>query len=186
MASAAQSSRPSAARARSAALARATVPKCAASRSSTGAPGKPSRAESTAPISSSTAPSFSRAATRSKASLRPASASAAISERIAATISALWRSSSTSKRGETPASSGKRRRSESQKAWMVWIFSPPGVSSARAKSRRARASVSGFATALSAPASAASSAPSRSSAAIAQPPSMAKRRVCISAAAALV
>ncbi len=50
---------------------------------------------------------------------------------------AAW-SSSTVKRGETPASSGKRRSSFSQKAWMVWIFSPPGVSSARANSLRAR------------------------------------------------
>ena len=45
--------------------------------------------------------------------------------------------SSTRKPGETPASSGNRRSSFSQKAWMVWIFSPPGVSSARANRRRA-------------------------------------------------
>jgi len=36
----------------------------------------------------------------------------------------------TLKRGDTSASMGKRRKSCSQKAWIVWIFSPPGVSSA--------------------------------------------------------
>ena len=41
------------------------------------------------------------------------------------------------KRGLTPASTGKRRSSEAQKAWMVWILSPPGVSIAWAKSLRA-------------------------------------------------
>ena len=37
----------------------------------------------------------------------------------------------------TFASKGNWCSSRSQKAWIVWIFSPPGVSSARAKSRRA-------------------------------------------------
>ena len=39
------------------------------------------------------------------------------------------------------ASSGNWWSTASQKAWMVWIFSPPGVSRARAKSRRARFSL---------------------------------------------
>jgi hypothetical protein len=53
------------------------------------------------------------------------------------------RSSISVKPGLTPASSGKRRRTEAQKEWIVWIFSPPGVSMARAKSVRARDSRSG-------------------------------------------
>ena len=40
------------------------------------------------------------------------------------------------------ASSGNWCSTDSQKAWMVWIFSPPGVSSASANSRRARRSLS--------------------------------------------
>ena len=38
----------------------------------------------------------------------------------------------------TPASSGKRRSSDWQKAWMVSMCMPPGASSTRANSRRAR------------------------------------------------
>ena len=49
------------------------------------------------------------------------------------------RSSITAKCGGTPASSGKRRSSDWQKAWMVTILTPPGASSTRANSRRARA-----------------------------------------------
>ena len=40
------------------------------------------------------------------------------------------------------ASSGNWWRIASQKAWMVWIFRPPGVSSASANSLRARRSLS--------------------------------------------
>ena len=47
------------------------------------------------------------------------------------------RSSISANCGLTPASSGNRRSSEAQKEWIVWIFSPPGVSMARAN-RRAR------------------------------------------------
>ena len=39
--------------------------------------------------------------------------------------------------GRDPASSGKRRSRDAQKEWMVWIFSPPGVSIARANRVRA-------------------------------------------------
>ena len=39
----------------------------------------------------------------------------------------------------TFASKGKRCSNRSQKAWMVWIFKPPGVSTVRAKRRRAKA-----------------------------------------------
>ena len=48
-------------------------------------------------------------------------------------------SSSTLKRAVTFASKGNWCRSWAQKAWMVCTLRPPGVSSARAKSRRARA-----------------------------------------------
>ena len=47
-------------------------------------------------------------------------------------------SSNTLKPGATPASRGKRCNTFSQKEWIVWIFNPPGVSSAWAKSRLAR------------------------------------------------
>ena len=49
------------------------------------------------------------------------------------------RSSITANSGGTPASSGKRRNSDWQKAWIVAILVPPGRSSTRAKSCRARA-----------------------------------------------
>ncbi len=48
-------------------------------------------------------------------------------------------SSSTANRAATLASNGNWWRSRVQKAWMVCTLSPPGVSSARANSRRARA-----------------------------------------------
>ena len=57
-----------------------------------------------------------------------------------ATSSSAWLSSSTAKRAGTFASNGTRCRSRSQKAWMVSILSPPGVSTARANRRRARRS----------------------------------------------
>ena len=50
------------------------------------------------------------------------------------------RSSSMVKCGTMPASTGKSCSTRSQKAWMVWILRPPGVSSARVKSWRARSS----------------------------------------------
>ena len=77
-------------------------------------------------------------APRTTAGSASASASSTSSRRARA-----WRSSRTPNCGATPASSGKRRSSASQKAWMVWIFRPPGVSSARANSVRARASCAG-------------------------------------------
>ena len=57
--------------------------------------------------------------------------------------SAPWRSrsSSTSKWPATLASNGNWCSRRSQKAWIVWILSPPGVSSARANSRRASATL---------------------------------------------
>jgi hypothetical protein len=59
--------------------------------------------------------------------------SSAISSRRSAIRRPCTRSSISVKPGLTPASSGKRRRTEAQKEWIVWIFSPPGVSMARAK-----------------------------------------------------
>lgn len=61
----------------------------------------------------------------------------ATSLRAACATAAEAGSSITRKPGETPASSGKRRSSFSQNAWMVWIFRPPGVSSAWANRLRA-------------------------------------------------
>ena len=52
---------------------------------------------------------------------------------------AASRSSATLKPAGTLASNGKRCSRRSQKAWIVWIFSPPGVSIARANRRRAKA-----------------------------------------------
>ena len=52
-------------------------------------------------------------------------------------------SSSTSKRAATLASNGNWCSSRVQKAWMVCTLSPPGVSSASANSRRARARSAG-------------------------------------------
>ncbi len=52
-------------------------------------------------------------------------------------VSAASRSSSGRKPAGTFASNGNRCSTRSQKAWMVWIFSPPGVSMTRANSFRA-------------------------------------------------
>ncbi len=53
--------------------------------------------------------------------------------------SAASRSSSTRKPAGALASNGNRCSSRSQKAWIVWIFRPPGVSMVRANSLRAKA-----------------------------------------------
>ena len=95
------------------------------------------------------------------------------------------RSSISVNAGLTPASSGKRRRTEPQNEWIVWIFNPPGASMARAKRVRARDSRSGVRLARSTPL-AASVSTSLASSIIAQVPRLAKRRFCISIAAALV
>ena len=55
----------------------------------------------------------------------------------AASSAAAAESSITANWPGTFASKGNSCSSRSQKAWIVWIFSPPGVSSALAKSRRA-------------------------------------------------
>src|ERR1700704_1290895 len=54
-------------------------------------------------------------------------------------VSAALRSSITANSGGTPASSGKRRSNDWQKAWIVAILAPPGISSTRTNSWRARA-----------------------------------------------
>ena len=100
--------------------------------------------------------------------------------RAAAATAALAASSITLKPGETPASSGKRRSSFSQKAWMVWIFRPPGVSRARANRARARDRSSEGSPSL------ARASASWASFITAQPPSWSNSRRCISAAPALV
>ena len=67
----------------------------------------------------------------------PARAAAMMPAIASSSASAALRSSITANSGGTPASSGKRRSSDWQNAWIVWILAPPGVSSTRAKSRRA-------------------------------------------------
>ena len=97
-------------------------------------------------------------------------------------IRCAWPVSSISvKAGVTPASSGNCRNSPAQKAWMVWIFSPPGVSIARAKRVRARPRSMPMR-----PPIAASASRSFGSGSIAHSPSRRNRRFCISPAAALV
>ncbi len=70
-----------------------------------------------------------------------AAASARVFLRASTASASASRWSSTSKWPATLASKGNWWSRRSQKAWMVWIFRPPGVSSARAKSLRASASV---------------------------------------------
>ncbi len=69
---------------------------------------------------------------------------------------------------------------------MVWIFSPPGVSSALANSIRALDSAMASRGPASSPSSFASSSWRASSSITDQPPSTSNKRRCISAAAALV
>ena len=83
----------------------------------------------------------------------------------------------------TLASNGKRCSSRSQKAWMVWIFSPPGVSIALAKRRRASSHAGCRARALPCARCAAARATSSS---VTQAPSVSNTRVAMLAAAALV
>jgi uncharacterized protein (DUF1684 family) len=79
---------------------------------------------------------------RRRSGKAPEAASVSTATVAAAVRSALWFSSSTVKRAGTRASIGTRCRMRSQKAWMVSILRPPGVSTERAKSRRARRSCS--------------------------------------------
>ena len=92
-------------------------------------------------------------------------------------------SSRMAKPGGTPASSGKRCSSRSQKAWMVCTLRPPGVSMAMANSCRARC----ISSAVGARSSSSASLPSSSaSSAVTHSASRANTRLDISAAAALV
>ena len=118
---------------------------------------------------------------------RSSRGSASASASSTSSRSALaWRSSRTANCGATPASSGKRRSSASQKAWMVWMRSPPGVSSARAKRVRARASRSGGMALAGLAERARAPRAARRRRASPSAPSVRNRRFCISAAAALV
>ena len=109
--------------------------------------------------------------------------SIAISSKISARNCLACRSSISTNCGETPASSGNRRNIPPQNEWIVWIFSPPGVSNARANN--VRASRNWSASRLTSP-SVSNSARSSASAFIAHAPRLPKRRFCISAAAAFV
>ncbi len=91
--------------------------------------------------------------------------------------------SSTSKWPATFASKGNWWRRRSQKAWMVWILRPPGVSSALAKRRRASARVRASGRW---PSSAAIALASFASGSAVHAPRISKTRFAISAAAARV
>ena len=78
-----------------------------------------------------------RATSASRSGSRRSSAKARA--RASAISAAASRSSATLKLAGTLASNGKRCSRRSQKAWIVWIFNPPGVSMARANRRRAKA-----------------------------------------------
>ena len=100
-----------------------------------------------------------------------------------ASASAAPRSSRTANSGGTPASSGKRRKSDWQKAWIVAILALPGLSSTRAKSWRA--SVVSYSSGIR-PISAVSSSSSWPGGSVAQAARRALTRFAISAAAARV
>ncbi len=70
----------------------------------------------------------------------PRAHSSRTSRRARSKSSACAISSATSKRAGALASKGNRCSSLSQKAWMVWILRPPGVSTVRAKSSARRGS----------------------------------------------
>ena len=140
------------------------------------------------PISSAYSPIEMRLATAARASRNSGEAPSRASSSTCS--SWAWRSrvaasasSSTSKPGGTPASSGKRFSNAWQKAWMVRMLMPPGASSTRANRRRASGRCSGDGACS---VSASISLSSVASSAIAQPPSCRARRLRISAAAALV
>ena len=125
------------------------------------------------------------AMTRSSASepLAEVAAVTTVSACARASSSSAAVSSSTENRAGTFASNGKRCRIRSQKAWIVWIFSPPGVSTARANRRRASSSRrrSG-----GCPSTAAMACASAASSSVTQPASVENTLVAMLAAAALV
>ena len=102
----------------------------------------------------------------------------------ARSISSVWLSSSTAKRAGTLASNGTRCSSRSQKAWMVSIFSPPGVSTRAGEQRAARAALG--AASARAPSSSVSSLTRLSSSSVTQRPRRSNTRIAMLAAAALV
>ena len=162
------------------AAAAAREPHCRISRSSF------TRPWANSAINSGKAVSWTSRTIRASAPARstsPSRARASTLSRAPASISAASRSSITEKCGATPDSRGKRRSRDWQNAWMVWMPSPPGVSSTSANSRRARAIVgpSALRPEIS------WIAGNRSlSLAFAHPPRRSAIRVAISAAAALV
>jgi len=126
----------------------------------------------------------SRATRATSASRSDALRSSAKARARASAISVpASRSSATLKLAGTLASNGKRWSRRSQKAWIVWIFNPPGVSIARANSRRAKARPCAFG--LGAPSSAIAS-PSAASSRPVHDASVSNTRAAILAAAVLV
>ncbi len=113
----------------------------------------------------------------------PLAASAITLDVACASISSVWLSSSTAKRAGTLASNGTRCSSRSQKAWMVSIFNPPGVSTARANSVRASFT---WARVGFAPSSSVNSLTRLSSSSVTQRPRRSNTRIAMLAAAALV
>ena len=128
-------------------------------------------------------PSEVSSATRASAAPRIASLAAAakVSRRASASNSARSRSSAARNSAGTFASNGKRCSTRSQKAWIVWIFNPPGVSTAAANSFRASSRLRGGLAPVSS-----IFARKVSSSASVQPASMPKTRADMLAAAALV
>ena len=117
-------------------------------------------------------------------SLSPSLSTRANSAFLAAAITSPdVRSSMTSKWGATPASSGKRRSNDWQKACRVWMRAPPGASRTRVSNCRARRRI---ASPGAAPSSAVSATSRASSAATAHSVRRSCRRLAISAAAARV
>ena len=124
-------------------------------------------------------------ATRSTSAARSGalSSSAKARARASAISAAASRSSATLKLAGTLASNGKRCSRRSQKAWIVWIFNPPGVSIARANRRRAKARPCAFG--CGAPSSTIASASAASSRPV-HDASVSNTRAAILAAAVLV
>ena len=118
----------------------------------------------------------------SAARIRGALACDSIFSRASVSASSASMSSTMRKCGDSAASSGKRRSSDWQKAWIVPMRMPPGRSSTRANSARALASVCSDGTTRSAFSSRASAA----SSSVTHMPRIFCSRTAISAAAALV
>ena len=173
------SPRPRFRRRRSTAVSPSTVPWASSSRA------RRPRSPASSPIKSVKPLSRTRSVITASAAARSCRLAAAAStrSRASASISAASLSSITWKCGASPASSGKRRSSDWQKACRVSMRMPPGASRTLANRRRAVASTAG--SPASAPSSVRSAA-SRPSSVTAHRARRRATRTAISADAALV